>query len=95
MSENVELYAKIKQEVENDIMARLHPILKEIQTGQNTFVKEFSDFKKQMAPILDAWDTTTSGGRLFRLVGKFVLWAAAVLTAGLFLWEKFKHSLTR
>lgn len=44
MPESFNDYVKMKEEVANDIMSRLHPILGELQQGQN-------DLKKQIEPM--------------------------------------------
>lgn len=45
-------YEKIKRDVEDNVMARLHPTLAELLKGQAEISKEV----KKLQPILEAWN---------------------------------------
>lgn len=79
-------YKKMQEEVENNLMTRLHPILTEIQTGLHENTKATNKINDKVDgilahPMFKAWNTTTSGVELFKLIGKLLLWVMGIIIA--------------
>ena len=99
MSESFDRYEKIEKKVEENLMARVHLILMEIQSASLRQTKALEVLEKKndegmkrldgkidgilMHPLFTAWNTTTSGVKLFKYLGSAVLFIAMV-------WGAFK-----
>lgn len=84
-------YQKIKLEVENNVMTRLHPILLEIQTGQNNLQKAMDKLTDKVEPVVVAYKAAQKFGKfadwITKNVFKIILFLGSIAAALLYIKE--------
>lgn len=87
-------YERIKKEVTNDIMARLHPILNEIREAQTQNSKDVKALSVKIEPVLDIIQNATGFNRIGLGLLKLLIMIGAAI-GGLYVVFEFLRKISK